>query len=115
MMTEKELWKNYIAGLNSHNADELSALFTDDCTFSDSAKETLGFGSSRIVGRPELKQFFIDLFAKYPNIHADMGVQFASKTYYDVSNGEGKTLHVAGYIDMYHDCIRNMDIWFRDV
>jgi hypothetical protein len=114
-MTEKELFSAYISALNAHSATQAAALFEDGCTFSDSAMETLGFGPERLIGRDAVFAFFTGLFAKFPALHADMGVQFGSKTYYDVSGGSRNPLRMVGYIDMHGDKIKTMDIWFRDV
>jgi steroid delta-isomerase-like uncharacterized protein len=73
MATDLEnMFQDYLAAWNSHNAEKIASFFTDDCVYEDAALAVVN------QGREELKALAGATFASFPDINFEVTSFFAA-------------------------------------
>lgn len=64
-MSASEILEKYVAALNSGNADQVAALYGEECDFSDGGARPFGFPDVIASGREGVRAAFAGVFETY--------------------------------------------------
>ncbi len=90
MIDVAEILQKYVAGLNSGNAEQVAALFAEECSFVDGGARPWKFPDVVASGREGVKKAFEGVFATY-TVKANIVRQNPNSMEYDVDLAE---LHI---------------------
>lgn len=79
--------EKYVKGLNEGDADQIAALFTEDCQFDDGGARPFGYDDLCARGRENVRVAFKGVFDAF-KVKAEIVKQNPNSMEYDVTLGE---------------------------